>query len=258
MSNHYPALKGAVFEVESPFRRLPVNLDMTQRLFLDGIRFAVEMAQLSHVRLRDLLSLASIDHDKNYSAAEAATSGFLDAWNIVDSIHRMRELLSAMPRLKKRGPLLGIFMRGTAETETLRNRIQHLRGELSNRALSHLPAWGTLSWLWVLDTSMTLFLSGYLTAGADAPHSRLILFPNNREFHDQLDHITLSVGDAKLDISEAMRLVIRVVRGLELSLREQFKDDQNVCVSDYMMLFTIDTSTTESAPQNTCSQPAPN
>lgn len=70
---------------------------------------------------------------------------------------------------------------------------------------------------------MTLFLSGYLTAGADAPHSRLILFPNNREFHDQLDHITLSVGDAKLDISEAMRLVIRMVRGLELSLREQFK-----------------------------------
>jgi len=105
--------------------------------------------------------------------------------------------------------------------------------------LSHLPVWGTLSWLWVLDAQFTHFLSGVLTAGPDAGNVRLILTPGNRVYHDQLDHITLSVGKVQFDLSEAMRFMIRVARGMEKSLIPQFEGQQVLAPVDMMMLLEM-------------------
>ena len=41
-----------IIDEGSPFRRLPSELDRRQALFLDGIRYSVEMADLAHTRLR--------------------------------------------------------------------------------------------------------------------------------------------------------------------------------------------------------------
>jgi hypothetical protein len=44
-----------IIDEGSPFRRLPSELDRRQALFLDGIRYSVEMADLAHTRLRQTL-----------------------------------------------------------------------------------------------------------------------------------------------------------------------------------------------------------
>lgn len=79
----------------SPLRRLPSELDRRQALFLDGIRYSVEMADLAYTRLRQTLfnlaeqrgSGTSLDHWLFVSAVQ-------DAWSLIDSLHRLRGLLS--------------------------------------------------------------------------------------------------------------------------------------------------------------------
>lgn len=74
---------------ESPLRRLPGQLDRKQMLYLDGIRYSIEMADLAHLRLQQtLLDLAnhSNDSDPVHLYFVAAVQ---DAWSIVDSVHRL-------------------------------------------------------------------------------------------------------------------------------------------------------------------------
>ncbi len=60
---------------ESPLRQLPADLNCKQTLFLDGIRYSVEMADLAHARLRDtLLRLAvSQGRSRSYSHLDQGT-----------------------------------------------------------------------------------------------------------------------------------------------------------------------------------------
>jgi hypothetical protein len=44
-----------IIDDNSPLRRLPGELNRKQALFLDGIRYSVEIAYLSHTRLRQTL-----------------------------------------------------------------------------------------------------------------------------------------------------------------------------------------------------------
>lgn len=241
MTKHYPALSGAVFDTESPFRRLPRDLDSTQRRFLEGVRFSVEMTQLSSTRLRGLLTAISLQGKYPSEVWPVPAAGaFLDAWSMVDSIHRLRELLLAMPKMKKHGSLLEIFMRASSAVEPLRNRIQHLKGDLVNPQLVQLPVWGTLGWLWIVDASLSRFISGVLTAGPDAGALRPILTPGNRDYHDQLDHITLSVGTDQIDLSEALRLIVRLARSLEKNIKPQFEGRTELAPVDTLMLFEIE------------------
>jgi hypothetical protein len=244
MTEHHPVLSGAVFDKESPFRHFPRDLDPTQRRFLEGIRFSVEMAQLSSMRLRSLVTMISLNGNfpnETETYPVPAASAFLDAWSMVDSFHRLRELFRFMPRLKKRARLLEIFFRTSSSVEPLRNRVQHLKGDLVDPKLIHLPVWGTLGWLWIIDLSFKRFLSGVLTAGPDTGQLRPMPIPGNRIFHDQLDHITLSVGIDEIDLSEVMRITIRLARSLEKNLKLQFEGLAEIPLEDMLMLVEIQT-----------------
>ena len=236
---HYPALEGGVFDKDSPFLALPYEMDAKQRRFLDGIRFSVEMAQLSFRRLRKTLYSITLDQ-RTQPHTDVTASVFLDAWAIIDSIHRLRELLAAIPNFHKRGPLYQIFTRGTARVEEFRHRIQHLRGDLVNPELANLSVWGTVTWLFVRNAELTRFESGGLSAGMEEGHIRPIPVPNSRTFHDQLDHVALHVGTDEVNLSESMRLTIRLARALENSLRIQLRGTHSIPLVDTLTLLEIE------------------
>ena len=51
-----------IVQANSPFRHLPVNLDSRQTLFLDGIRYSIEMIDIAYTRIRQTLyQLSHID-----------------------------------------------------------------------------------------------------------------------------------------------------------------------------------------------------
>jgi len=236
-----PALPGAVFQSDSPFRRLPRDLDAKQRRFLEALRFGIEMAQGSYRRLREILSAMSLDDQQTLDKhSDAVATAFLDAWGVADSIHRLRELLAVMPNLKK-GALLKLFSRKTQQVEKLRNHIQHLSGDLHEPALARMPVWGTVSWVWLVDRTHMKVISGSMLAGVDMGQSpRPFPIPQNRIFHDVLDHVTLSLGNDELNLSEAMRLTVRIARGLEKQLEVVFRDCEPLPLVDSRLLLTIE------------------
>lgn len=243
MTKWVPSPPGVIFKADSPFLRLPHSLDETQRRFFEALRFGIEMAQASSRRLRENLSAMSLQKgSKIDSHPEAVATAFLDAWSLVDSIHRLRELLASMPRLKK-GAILRVFYKESEPVEGLRNRVQHLKGDLLNTKLSHLPVWGTLSWIWLVDRTHVKVVSGSLTAGADTGRSaRPFPIPADRMFHDVLDHISLSVGANSINLSEVMRLTIRIARILEQQMQSQFEGLEALPLVDALVLLDIELS----------------
>jgi hypothetical protein len=68
-------------------------------------------------------------------------------WSFIDSIHRIREMLQAIPRLNKKDNRLKLFLTNTELTKTFRNYIQHLRIESSKQENDKFPVMGSLSWV---------------------------------------------------------------------------------------------------------------
>ena len=140
-----------IISPESPLRRLPQRLDREAVLFLDGIRLAIEMAEASLDRLGSALAELSRDDTPPELVQSLVVSALLDAWAIIDSTHRLRELLQHMPGGKQKRPELQVFYRNTTSAETLRHFIQHLREKVSPVAKGAVPLWGILSWRTTTD-----------------------------------------------------------------------------------------------------------
>lgn len=131
----------------SPLRLVPDSLDRRSVLFLDGIRYCLHIFDLSLTRLVIALKTLSTDLDGAGQAPDQIASAISDAWTMIDSVHRLRELLSQAPGLKKSEPELQIFLRGTHDIEGLRHFYQHFRNEIDFFVSAGMPLWGTLSWI---------------------------------------------------------------------------------------------------------------
>lgn len=131
---------------ESPLRQLPVETDPRLVLFVDGIRYSMETLELTHSRLLSTLeSISGFQNDKP-KLSQMIAEAISDAWGMVDSAHRLRELVQQMPRLKKSEPDVQLLIRETKAVEDLRNFAQHFRTGIDGFVSKRLPLWGTLSW----------------------------------------------------------------------------------------------------------------
>src|SRR5882724_696977 len=82
---------------DSFFRKIPSVLDRRQALFIEAIRYSVDMVELAYHRLRKTLPLMTkkmADVDNETPSNEAL---MLDAWAIVDAHHRLRGLAEKRP-----------------------------------------------------------------------------------------------------------------------------------------------------------------
>ena len=144
----------------SPLQNPPHDFSRRQVLFLDGLRYSVEMAQIAYKRLNVSLQSVSRISDKNQliSSAEA----MLYAWAIVDSAHRYRDLLLAFPGLKK-GIWVKLTEKRIQDVADLRNCVQHQIGEIPNIIERREQFWGYLSWAEIREgryTGKWLMLTG--------------------------------------------------------------------------------------------------
>lgn len=172
---------------ESPLRKLPGDLPPGQAMFYDGMRFAIEMLDVSYRRL--VAGLEAI------AAEEAAGSHvpivMLDAWTIVDSANRLRDLLDQTPGLKKNTPPMRVVRDALAPCDPLRNFVQHLDGGINAHADSGVPTWGSLSWLRMdSDDNGRGFV---VVPGAMRPlmNQGLLPSPNGLMFHENPDYVNL-------------------------------------------------------------------
>jgi hypothetical protein len=131
---------------DSTLRRIPTSVDRRTILFLDGIRYSLHTFELAFLRLTRTLDRLSQGKKESDDLGEMIAEATTDAWAMIDSVHRLRELLEQMPRLKKNQPELQLFLRRTATVEELRHFFQHFRTEIDSFVSRGMPLWGTLSW----------------------------------------------------------------------------------------------------------------
>jgi hypothetical protein len=209
----------------SPLRRLPKSLPHKQVLFFDGLRFAAEMTALSHWRLVQVLAGLSMVTDQRTDRDPATIAAMLDAWSMVDSVHRFRELLHHMPGIKRKSPSYQTFRRSTASVEALRNAIQHLRTEIDQLLVTDSPVWGSLGWFSLQSVDPPYGRSCSIVAGAVRSGNIPLVSPSGgKTLVAPVDVITLTAAGHSVSLTDIARAIEQVVRILERSLGEQFPD----------------------------------
>jgi tetratricopeptide (TPR) repeat protein len=198
--------------------------DQLKRLvfYLDGIRYSIGMINVAYDRLIETLySLQTQNWDKQYLRI-VTPSAMLDAWSIIDSVHRLRNLLMQVPKLRQNSPELRIFYDKTKDIEDLRNTIQHLRTAAEDFLAKDLPAMGILTWVVLLkpdDKSAWLYS---LVAGTTYPN---VLYkfvnPLGKVIHSPVDHVTIMLCNHSVCISNVIEQVEQVKFWLEEELKKQ-------------------------------------
>lgn len=133
--------------LDSPLRRIPTTVERRDVLFLDGIRYCFEAFELTSLRLAQGLHSMGHRDDSAMPLGPQIVELTTDAWTMIDVVHRLRELLQQVPKLKKNTPELQLFIRKTESIEKMRHYFQHFRTEISSFAERGMPLWGTLSWI---------------------------------------------------------------------------------------------------------------
>jgi hypothetical protein len=97
-------------------------------------------------RLGAELELLESDMDKQTQISERAAPPLLSAVAFIDFAHRFGSLVDSLPLISKRRPQLKQLRIALVHVEQVRNRLQHLRGELSSNDPIEYPILGNLSW----------------------------------------------------------------------------------------------------------------
>ena len=214
---------GLIIGEGSPLRRLPANLDRKQMLFLDGIRYSVNMADLAYSRLQQTLYRLSMNQQHYEGFDLDILSAVQDAWSIVDSFHRLRGLIRQTPGFKQKSPEMRVFMQHTEKVEDLRNAVQHLNHEIDKLVGANQTVWGSVSWFAVSDPSSKSGQIGLLVAGTVVTsEGHPMVNPVGKPLHSLVDLVTLTAYGHSLNLSNAMRHVERRIESLEDQLKDQF------------------------------------
>ena len=229
-------MPGTLLGDESPLRKIPVQLERRQVLFLDGIRYAIEMAALAYSHLYQIVlgstqriaeaeGTQSVGGRPTNTALEVAAA-LLEAWSFVDSINRLRELLVGMPGLKKRTPEFRIFLSKTETFLKLRNAVQHLRGEIERLTHSGEPVWGSVGWVAVFEHPPEIVRSCSIYGGTVYPDLvRPVINPFSKPMAPPVDRLTLSAHGHTVSLTEIYENLELFTRALEKVMQESIGRD---------------------------------
>jgi len=224
-----------IISKESPFRHMPKDMPRRQILYFDALRCSAEMAGLAFERLHDLLVLLSREGEDQPS--DKAIRALADAYSVIDSAHRFRELLRVTPNLKH-NTAFSLFMKQTQDIKHLRNIVQHLHREVDRIAQEHLPALGVLTWLGPSAAPggpPTAFIlkagtnhQGQQIHGPMADH--LLSFPPG-----EIGEVCLATAGRKVNLSKLVDHLRTIITSLELPLHKAAADKERFGSDDIVI-----------------------
>ena len=238
-----------IIATESPFRRMPVDMPRRQILYLDAIRLSAEIAGVAFDRLHNLLTgitddrhdlLTGVAEHQDGPLADKAVPAILDAYSIIDSVHRFRELLQVTPGLKHNSAF-ELFMRQTKDVRELRHIVQHLNREVDRIVQEGWAALGTLTWLGPSPVPDGPPSSYILQAGTIHPgqctHGPMIDTYSSLSKGEIAD-ISLATAGLRVNLSTIVDKLRSIIRSLEGPLEEYAADKQRFG-SDVLLAFAL-------------------
>ena len=198
-------------------------------LFKDGINYSVQMANLSFSKLKiDLLNVSKNEYSRRKGEKEQLSeddkylcllSALNNAWQVIDSVNRLRELLRLAPGIRKQDMEYKLFFNQTENAEKLRDNIQHLNSQIMKYVENRIPAWGILNWIGKLDETDNLLIFSFVPGS---------LFERNTSFLNPVGkRITIPIGlitvvaDIELCLSELIEVQL-------LGINSYLKREQNI------------------------------
>lgn len=234
-----------IIATESPFRRMPVDMPRRQILYFDALRLSAEIAGVAFDRLHNLLTGITNRHDLLTDVTEQqedkAVPAILDAYSIIDSVNRFRELLQVTPRLRHNS-VFELFVRGTEDIRELRRIVQHLNNrEVDRIAQEGWAALGTLTWLgpsvvpdgppssYILQPGT--FYPGQWTYGA-------MIDTYSSLGESEIADISLTTAGLRVNLSTIIDKLRSIIRSLEGPL-EEFAAGKERFRSDVLLIFAL-------------------
>src|ERR1043166_9736023 len=112
-----------IIQDDSVLRSIPKSLNNKRAFFIEAIRISIEMVDVAHRRLQMvLLHVSQQTVSKTLPDSVVYASALLDAWSIIDSIHRLRGLVEHFPKITKRMqiPAIRYFCQNSKQVEVFR------------------------------------------------------------------------------------------------------------------------------------------
>ena len=207
---------------ESPLRRLPQTLKPSQCLIIDGIRYSIEITELAYIRLMDTLIKIS-QSNKGEVPEDSFTSTLADVWTIIDSVNRLRSLITLLPDSDK-ADYVQTFLDKTEKIKKLRNSIQHLHARFDKLLSLKQSTWGTLSWITLDSMSPISGRIHTLVAGSILQQYKYpIPNPVGENFRAPLDVVVLNAHGFSIRIVDLYDDVATFITVFQKVLVEQFK-----------------------------------
>lgn len=208
---------------DSPLKRLPDNIDRTHILFYDGIRFTIEMIDVSYQQLTQSLFQISTQIDKPLAEplAESLPMAlpFLHAWSIVDSAYRLRSLVSRLPGIKYRDiPEREVYLRSTSAVEDLRHVFQHLDEKVPELIKIPQPTWGSISWVTWLNQKLTKARISIMIPGHLFKMELPLAPPPTAKKHFPVASVVLTSLNTSLSLTDTYVAVVKIACALEREL----------------------------------------
>lgn len=228
---------------DSPFKNIPKNLDRKQAFFLDGIRHAAEICDLSYHRLtaglRDIaLKPQGVPPEPSYALY------FLDAWAFVDAADRLRCFWASQPNAKS---LSGNFSPEILRHELdpirkVRNIADHIAQRAEHVVSLNASALGILAWATLTSESPLAAKTCVIRPGyANGSFSAHFSFP--QETHNLINGCTevkIHAGYEMADLTLTHGKITQLVSFAESHLRREFSKPVYASPSAADLLATAD------------------
>lgn len=210
---------------DSLLRKIPANCAPEQVRYLDGIRHALEIMDITYARLRKTLTTVSTSPPEPTTLPELIANLFLDAWSFVQAVNRFEKMYSRLT--KKTGVL-------NPKIPTLREATQEFRNVL--RAASE--GFGELSWLTGVELEPEIVaLHCMLFPGTHRAYPVMKTDPILSTLDWPIDAIKLSAGGYEANLSTVRKHVAIRMQHLEGQLDKAFQtpEVQSQIINDAYM-----------------------
>jgi hypothetical protein len=174
------------------------HIDIRTARCLDGLHYSFQLMHYYYTNLYE--SCCKIPEDNGVAIEVLAR-----IWGFVDTVHRLREIACAVPRVSSKHLEMRIFLSDTKIAEEYRHYIQHLRGELAHQPSNTYPVWGSLSWVDPIDYSKC-HVALWGTLVGNAGFSSCVFDRLERKW---VSRVSLSVGNKSFHFDSIYRSVCR-------------------------------------------------
>lgn len=206
----------------SALRRIPLHLHSEDKVVLDGIRYALEIADRAYRRLRE--TLWKVSSDKKSDHVDRYVDLVSDAWTIVDSLNRLQALCRSHC-IYLDHDYCRDYVQALKPIVKLRNTNQHIDGRLQKIVADKESAWGAISWCICTGNPPTRGEFHCFVAGSMRTTDLLLPELPERPFYMPVDGITVRADKTEVSISDLMLLTVEFVGKFDLDLSNQFPGD---------------------------------